>query len=223
MATSPAHSTKPVGSTRRRRARKGDGELLRDEILEVAEELLIESGSKDAVTLRAVAERVGVSTPSIYLHFADKDLLFYEFCRRTFAKLNLTMMEAAATEGSVIERMARVGEAYIRFALAHPAQYKIVFGEDHHAMPEDQLQDDPGVQAFELLVGMLDAGIAEGSLIRVDDVRALAVAVWAAVHGAVMILMAKQHTEQLFPPSDEESVIKSVIDLMGRGVAANPG
>jgi AcrR family transcriptional regulator len=61
----------------RRRARKGEGELLREEILDAAEALLIEKGHPDAVSIRAVAARVGVSPPAIYLHFADKDELFY--------------------------------------------------------------------------------------------------------------------------------------------------
>ncbi len=63
----------------------GEGELLRDEILDAAEALLVRHGSMDAVPLRSVATAVGVSAPSIYLHFADKDDLFFAVCDRRFA------------------------------------------------------------------------------------------------------------------------------------------
>jgi AcrR family transcriptional regulator len=56
---------------RRRRARRGEGEKLREEILEAAERLLLQTGSEEMVQVRAVAEAVGVTPPSIYLHFAD--------------------------------------------------------------------------------------------------------------------------------------------------------
>ena len=73
---SPASSI-PTAS-RRTRARRGEGERLREEILDAAERLLIETGNRDAVSIRAVAEAVGVTPPSIYLHFADKtELLIF--------------------------------------------------------------------------------------------------------------------------------------------------
>ena len=51
--------------TTRSRARRGEGDLLREEILLAATRLLIETGNEDAMSIRAIADAVGVSPPSI--------------------------------------------------------------------------------------------------------------------------------------------------------------
>ena len=72
----------PTDSLRRRRAPRGSGDLLRDEILDAATQLLLDTGHAKAVSIRSVAERVGVTPPSIYLHFQDKDALLDAVCAR---------------------------------------------------------------------------------------------------------------------------------------------
>ena len=69
---------------RRRRAPRGSGDQLRDEILDATTDLLLETGHAKAVSIRSVAKRVGVTPPSIYLHFADKDALLDAVCARYF-------------------------------------------------------------------------------------------------------------------------------------------
>jgi AcrR family transcriptional regulator len=206
----------------RRRARKGQGELLREEILDAAEQLLVEQGTKAAVTIRAVADKVGVSAPSIYLHFADKDELFYETCRRVFEVLNLRMVEALADAGgTVVDRMIRAGQAYIQFGLDHPGQYVTLFGATaQDAIPADQIENDPGVHAFQLLVALLEAGIESGELRSDLDVASTAVAVWSAVHGTVNILITKRGMESVLkiPPNDR--VIAAMLDMVLQGLRA---
>jgi len=69
-----------TGVGRRRRAPRGQGRKLREEILAAAERLLRETGDQEAVSIRAVADAVGVTPPSIYLHFADKTDLIFAIC-----------------------------------------------------------------------------------------------------------------------------------------------
>jgi AcrR family transcriptional regulator len=206
----------------RRRARKGDGELLREEILDAAEALLVEHGTKDAVTIRAVADKVGVSAPSIYLHFADKDELFYETCRRVFEVLNLRMIEALAdTQGTVVERMVRAGHAYIAFGLEHPRQYVTLFGANSQdAIPVDQIENDPGVHAFQLLVALITAGVEAGELDRELDIQATAVAVWAAVHGTVNVLITKRGMETALNIPPDDKVIDAMLRMVVQGLRA---
>ena len=61
----------PTGTTSapRTRAKRGEGDKLRTEILAAAERLLIETGSKDAVSVRAIADACDCTPPAIYLHF----------------------------------------------------------------------------------------------------------------------------------------------------------
>lgn len=204
----------------RQRARKGEGELLRDEILDATEALLEELGAKEAVTMRAVAERVGVSVPSIYIHFADKDVLFYECCRRNLVELATRLEAAAAGSGTVLERMRRCGEAYLRFGLDQPGQYMTLFGTDiPDTVDPEVAADDPGRRCLEVVVGLIEEGVASREMRADLHPLGTAVAVWAAVHGAVNLLLTKRlQADQLVEMPSEEEVISAVIDLSINGI-----
>ena len=124
MATgTPVERARPL---RRRRAPRGSGEQLRDEILDATTELLLETGHAKAVSIRSVAQRVGVTPPSIYLHFADKDALLDAVCARYFEKLDEEMQRVAAVASRrPIEVLRAQGLAYVRFALKTPELYRI--------------------------------------------------------------------------------------------------
>src|SRR5205823_414405 len=114
-------------SPRRRRARRGEGDRLRDQIIEAVERLLVQTGDEEAVTIRAVADAVGVTPPSVYLHFADKDEMLFAVCERLFAELDRITQEAASGSEDPLESLVLRGRAYIRFGVEHPEQYRILF------------------------------------------------------------------------------------------------
>jgi AcrR family transcriptional regulator len=68
-------AARPSAVPARPRARRGEGDKLRDHLLTATERLMIESGGADTVSIRAIADAVGVTPPSIYLHFPDKEAL----------------------------------------------------------------------------------------------------------------------------------------------------
>ena len=120
MVADPATET-----LRRRRAPRGSGDLLRDEILDAATELLLDIGHAKAVSIRSVAERVGVTPPSIYLHFQDKDALLDAVCARYFEKLDEEMQRVSASQSSTVDVLRAQGLAYVRFAIENPELYRI--------------------------------------------------------------------------------------------------
>ena len=83
-AGTAAASPGPV--QRRSRSRRGEGDLLCDEILAAAERILIETNDQAALSIRAIASAVGVTPPSIYLHFADRNDLVFAVCERRNAR-----------------------------------------------------------------------------------------------------------------------------------------
>src|SRR6516164_5456298 len=89
----------PSSALRRSRARRGEGERLREEILTAAERLLIATNDESALSIRAIANAVGVTPPSIYLHFADRNDLVFAVCERQAEEVD-RVMEQAAREGS---------------------------------------------------------------------------------------------------------------------------
>ena len=72
-----------------------------------------------------MAQRVGVTPPSIYLHFADKDALLDAVCARYFEKLDEEMQRVAADQPSTIDLLRAQGLAYVRFAMQKPELYRI--------------------------------------------------------------------------------------------------
>ena len=97
----------PAASPRRHRARRGEGGRLREEILAAGTRLLLETGDEEAVSIRAIAQAVGVTPPSIYLHFADKTELIYAICEELFRKLDDEMAAAAAGVDDPLEELHR--------------------------------------------------------------------------------------------------------------------
>jgi AcrR family transcriptional regulator len=201
----------------RQRARKGEGDLLYEEILDAAEELLAAKGSVDAVSMRAVAERVGVTPPSIYLHFTDKDELFFQCCARGFEALGGRMAAAREGGGTVVEQLRRMGRAYVEYGLEKGSQYRVIFGgAAPHPGALEEAGQLPGVRAFMMLVDTVVAGIEAGELRSDVDPTSLAVAIWAGVHGAVLILLMKDEADVLPLPGRGET-IEAVLDVLERG------
>ena len=136
----PPAPRRPAVSPDRPRARRGEGDRLRDEILEAAEALLVETGSEDAVSIRAVADRVGVTPPSIYRHFADKGTLLFEVCDRQFDRFHEYLDAKRSGHADPVEALLASGRAYVEFGLTYPEHYRIMFMGRSDLTPE-QYQD----------------------------------------------------------------------------------
>lgn len=201
----------------RPRSRRGEGELLRDEILAAAQNLLMETASEEAVSIRAVADAVGVTPPSIYRHFADKDRLLLEVCRESFTAFHDHLAEAA-TDADVVNRMADLGRAYIRYAMDHPEHYRIMFMSRFELSTQEYAEEmiTEG-NAFELLLA------TSAELIASERVRpevaargALHVGIlfWASVHGLASLMVAKPG----LPWPDREQLVEQQIQSTLRGL-----
>jgi AcrR family transcriptional regulator len=172
----------------RHRARRGEGDRLRGEILAAAEQLLIETADSSAVSIRAIAERVGVTPPSIYRHFADKEALLHSVCQAVFVRLDDALEKAAAGASDPFDELMRKGHAYVEFGLAHPESYRILFTiqHDHKSAKVEAVDpaDLPGSNAFlhlqDTLHRVLELG---GPHAPKPDDYAMTCAVWTAVHG----------------------------------------
>lgn len=175
---------------RRRRAARGSGEQLRDEILDATTELLLETGHAKAVSIRAVAQRVGVTSPSIYLHFADKDALLDAVCVRYFEQLDEEMQRVAAGQTSTIEVLRAQGLAYVRFARQTPELYRIAtMGEGNPGSDVDMtLTSSAFVHMRTTIEALMDQGVYPPG-----DPTAAALELWTAAHGVAALLIAKPY------------------------------
>jgi AcrR family transcriptional regulator len=179
-----------IPALRRQRAPRGSGDRLRHEILDAATELLLETGQARAVSIRSVARRVGVTSPSIYLHFEDKDALLDAVCARYLARLDKEMERAAVGHTATVDVLRARGMAYVRFALQTPELYRLaMMGEWRSGSSVDLALDS---SAFKYMRASVQALMDEG-VYRTDDPTKIALELWTAAHGVAAILIAKPH------------------------------
>ncbi|MET7418253.1 TetR/AcrR family transcriptional regulator [Dactylosporangium sp. NPDC005555] len=197
----------PGGRTRNRR---GEGGLLRDEIVAAAERILEREGDEAAITLRSVAREAGISAPSIYAHFADRDAIVEAVLDIAFERLRRLILSTVGTaQDDPVASLLAGCHAYVDFAQREPARYRVLFGRLREGRPELKtplrMQDVPPrwrsrLQAFEVLVDGLAACVAAGRSASTDPF-ADASTLWTSLHGAVMM---RQFVPGFpWPPFDE--------------------
>jgi AcrR family transcriptional regulator len=178
---------------RRRRLPRGEGQQLRDEILAATERLLIETGSFEAVSIRAVADAVGVTPPSIYRHFADKTALMFDVCARHFTALESYIGERCKGIDDPVDALAALGRAYIEFGIANPEPYRIMFMTRPDIVPvEYQGAVLAESAAFDMLVKCVQKCIDAGRFRpELTDAYGLSLGFWARVHGLTSLMISK--------------------------------
>jgi AcrR family transcriptional regulator len=204
-------------ASRRPRLRKGEGRQLRDEILAAAERQLLETGSQEAVSIRAVADAVGVTPPSIYRHFADKTALIFEVCARHFAALDDHVRRACAGIDDPVDKLVALGKAYIAFGVANPEPYRIMFMTRPDVAPEEyQGAVLAESAAFDRLMDCVQACIDAGRFHpEYTDAFRLSIGFWAQVHGLTSLQVSKPG----IPWPDDPDLVDDYAEMCLRGVA----
>lgn len=155
---------------------------LRATLVEEAARLAAARGL-DAVTLRAVARRAGVSHAAPYHHFADKAAMMEAVAEEGFRRLDRRM--AASQRGAPAdpyERLRRMGLAYIRFAVANPHFYGVMFKPGRHRAGREPAPDAPSSRAFQRLLDAVAACRASAGDPGADPTLWALVA-WTVTHG----------------------------------------
>lgn len=168
---------------------------LRAACLQAARELLEEDGSA-ALSLRAVARRAGVSATAPYRHFADREALVSAVAAQGYREL-AGFLAAAHPSPTTPEDLSAVALAYVRFALDHPALFRVMFAEPC----------DPGNQERAAATEAIHAyvrGIVHATFPTAEP-QALSTAVWALVHGLAFL-----HLDGKLDASDPEVVASQV-------------
>jgi AcrR family transcriptional regulator len=199
-----------------RRARQK--QLLRQEILDAARELLVRDGY-DQLSMRRVAERIDYSPTAIYLHFKDKQELVFSLCEETFAKLVRELESLSREYPDPLVRLRKGMERYIAFGLKNPNHYIPAFvlppppGLDARRGAAMHDSNSNGMRALAVLRDGIAAGVKSRKLRKVDpDVAARAA--WASLHGITSLLI----TYPDFPWGDREAVIANLIDALIDGL-----
>lgn len=201
----------------RKRSPRGSGDRLAEEILDAATDLLIEHGSEEAVSIRAVAGRVGVTPPSIYLHFADKNELIEAVCARFFEQFDAEMMAEAEQIDDLTERAMAQGLAYVRFALENPVIYRITFSRvsdaDDPSLTDQILMSSALLRFGDTVRRFIDAG-----LIPEQDMVPLLLRLWSTGHGLASLMISKPG----LPWGDRMALAETQLRVVLDGMLVDP-
>jgi AcrR family transcriptional regulator len=180
----------PVSSARPRRKprdRYHHGDLRRallDEALRT-----IQHDGIEALTLRPIGLALGVSRTAIYRHFSDKRALLSAVATEGFRMLRARLLEAWHSGG--VREFDEMGVAYVRFAMANPSHYRVMFGGFVDDRPRDEELTREGTAAFQALVDAI-VSLQKDGKVRKDDPLQLARFIWATVHGVSMLIIDGQ-------------------------------
>jgi len=175
---------------------------LRAALLAAASEVLEQEGLSK-LSLREAARRAGVSHNAPYRHFPDREALLAALAAQGFGMLAQAQREGAATGG-----LRAMGEAYVRFALAHPQRFQLMFGGLVQVSRHPELRD-VATRTFEGLSGAL-AERAAGAKGASDA----SVAAWALVHGLAHLLMDERIASAAFAGRTREQFVRDVLSTL---------
>lgn len=205
----------------RRRHRRGEGDKLRDEIIAAAQDLLVETASEDAVSIRAVADRVGVTPPSIYRHFEDKDRLLLEVCNANFESFTRALA-SAEPEPDPVERLRQLGRDYIHYAQQYPEHYRMMFMARYELTAQQYAEEMVAAgSSFTFLLEAMESTIESGVVRPEIAARGpfhLGILFWGVVHGLASLMVAKPG----LPWPDRDRLIEDMLELSLRGILADP-
>ena len=177
--------------------------------------LMIQQDGLQALTLRGVGARLGVSRTALYRHFDGKEALLARVASEGFKRFHEALSSAVArAEARRGDPMAAMAVAYSQFARSHPSHYQTMFSgvlTDGKRYPELQRC---GEAAFNVLVDAIRRGQADGR-IRCGNPVPLAEITWALSHGIATLGMANQVPE---PPHTLEELAVLGWKMLERGL-----
>jgi AcrR family transcriptional regulator len=156
-----------------------------ERIASAALDILRKEGPQ-AVSMRRVAQAVGITPMAIYHHFPNRDTLLNTITDREFAKL-LGHIQAHPLRGTIEARLVSVMADYVDYAFTEPRVFDYVFSQPRpgaRQFPKDfRARRSPTLNP---LADSVAAAMQEGAL-KKDDVWEVAFTIWAHVHGYVML------------------------------------
>jgi AcrR family transcriptional regulator len=195
---------------RRRRRPYHHGNLRRGLIDEAV--ATIRTAGIERLTLRDIGARLGVSRSALYRHFADKRALLAAVATEGFRTLREQLV-AAWEAGRGRKAFESMGVAYVRFAVANPSHYRVMFGGFIDPKTSDPELAREAAGAFQALVDAL-AALQHDRVVRPDDTVNMARFVWAVVHGIAMLGI----NGQLREPGSVDDLTRYAIERLWTGI-----
>lgn len=191
---------------------------LRQELMELAEQHLIEGGIGD-LSLRALAREIGVSQTAPYRHFKDKNALLAALATEGFRRF-FELCEPSEREPRADQSLLMFGLAYVHFAKTHTAMFHLMFGPVLTPRNEYPELFAAGREAIYKVRAGVERGFKSGELRELDDAASIAHTVWAAVHGVATLML--DHADSYGYHRDLDLQAEKSLRMMIAGLCVDP-
>ncbi|MGH9292119.1 MAG: TetR/AcrR family transcriptional regulator [Acidimicrobiales bacterium] len=190
----------------RARNRRGEGERLRDDLIAAARALLAAANAESDLSIRKVAQAVGVTPQAFYLRFATLDELLFAVYSAEFAGLHAALDCAAAGLAPSVAALRAMCDAYGAFAVERPVPYRLMTGTKGTFHEDWDPSKLPGAPVLAMLRGALGA-CASGRHGALEPDGAV-VQLWATLHGIVTL----RDGRPTFPWPPLDDMVRSAVD-----------
>ena len=179
---------------------------------------IIEAEGVEALSLREVARRLGVSHQAPYKHFPSRDHILAEIVARAFGAF-ARHLDERPRHADPQDDLAEMSRAYLDYARAHPLQYRLMFGD---LLPDLKKHPDMMRQAkhaFALLNDCLARlSTKDGAAASETDVALDALFVWSSVHGLARILQSRAVQTLDLPSEAVDAAAGHLVARIGRAL-----
>jgi AcrR family transcriptional regulator len=201
----PPPSRRPVNTVR-------GGKNLRDRISAAAQELFIAEGVS-GISMRKIANRVGVTAPAIYRHFKDKDELLHEIIGVGLGILQ-SYLEPAFKEEKPLDRLRKMIEYYLDFALEQPQYFDFAFLVPSHGIRLTEELARHNRSTFMYAIQQVHLCMEQGVFVKGDPLET-AIMIWAEAHGLVTLFRLERFGQNA---DDFRGVFRRTIDRLLDGL-----
>ncbi|MGB3767710.1 MAG: TetR/AcrR family transcriptional regulator [Phormidesmis sp.] len=187
---------------------------LRQALLEAAL-VLLKTKDVESLSLRAVARQAGVSHTAPYRHFADKAALLAAVAEEGFITFGQYLKDAIAqSNADPLESLIATGEAYVRYALEHPAHFRVMFKCSPSEYDASSSLAITASGTFNILVEAIATAQAAGVL-SAGDPQQIATGRWALAHGLSMLIL-----DGMLPQPGSVALVRKVLEDSLTGLLA---
>jgi AcrR family transcriptional regulator len=184
---------------------------LRRHILDTARHLLVKEGYQN-LSMRKIADAIGYSATSIYLHFDSKDALLHSLIHEGMMRLHEELGRTASRfPDDPLRRLRALCRCFIDFGLDNPEYYEIMFQlrpERMERYPPEKYRE--ARSNLDLFGRALKEG-AQSGIFEVEDADVLASTIWASLHGTVSLLLADRVDARIDPETFIETAIRRTL------------
>lgn len=180
----------------------------------------IDKHGVDALNLRELATRAGVSSGAPYHHFADRAALLAAIAEEGFSYLEAAMIRERDAAPDATSRLTALGCAYVSFATAHRGHFRVMFRGDLIGGDSPELvQAKPRV--FQLLWDAMEDCQRSGAA-PAGDLQPLVLTAWSTVHGLATLWIDGALPYKNLNPERLAPIVSNLLSQMFAALAHDP-